>query len=47
MDKSKHNCDITKARHVARCTWVCHECGRDLSLEYILLHEALDKEVKK
>ncbi len=36
----KPDCDISKAKNVARATWVCAKCGRDVSLQYLLWHQA-------
>lgn len=37
-------CNIRKAKKVGRATWLCADCGRDLSLEFVLLADALHPE---
>ena len=39
---TKEDCDCPYSRepkHVGRAHWVCPECGRDVSIEYVLLYE--------
>lgn len=45
MTECKSYCNLTKARHVARATWVCPDCGRDISMEYLLWYEAAHPEL--
>lgn len=40
--EKEHDCYdfIDKAKNVARATWVCPECGKDISIQYVLYYEA-------
>lgn len=38
----EHNFD--ELYHPSRATWVCKLCGDDVSLLYVLMHEALNAE---
>lgn len=33
---------IEEAKWVSRATWVCIACGEDVSLMFVLLHEAIE-----
>jgi hypothetical protein len=50
MEKhDKENCDCpykTKPKHIGRAHWVCPICGRDVSLEFVILSGVEDKENK-
>ena len=38
-----HDCmtELEHAEYAARATWVCPTCGRDVSIEYVMLYKAL------
>lgn len=38
-------CDYSKAKKVARATWVCAACGRDISLGFIYWYQAAHPEL--
>jgi ribosomal protein L37AE/L43A len=37
----KPDCDVSKAELVSRAKWVCPKCGRDISLQYLMWHQAM------
>lgn len=43
--------NLEKAKYISRATWVCPICGKDVSLAYVLLQEAIrqgnEQETKK
>ena len=41
--KECRNCPLNKAVHKGRAYWVCPDCGRDMSLEYLIICEAKNK----
>lgn len=49
MSHTKDNCDCPysiEPIHMSRAKWVCPECRRDVSLEFLLLYEARNQTEK-
>lgn len=44
MTECRPNCDVFKAvqKTGLRYHWFCAKCGRDVSLEYIMLYDAME-----
>jgi hypothetical protein len=40
QDKDKCDHDISNPKLVSRAKWVCRKCGKDISLDYVLLKQA-------
>lgn len=35
VERCATHCDFERAKLVSRATWVCPDCGRDISIEYL------------
>lgn len=44
MTEPCKQCDFDNPKQVGRATWCCPTCGRDYSLEYLFLVEAVHPE---
>lgn len=49
MTEKQHDCwdELEHAKYVARATWLCRTCGRDVSVEYCLLAKSIEEERKQ
>lgn len=43
MTQQCTQCDVYNAKQVSRATWVCPDCGHDVSIAYVFLMDALDR----